>query len=68
MNRTPRPFPSGTRVVIGKNQNRETGRIGRAMAESRPMPGPDWRIVRFDSDGRRLCVHVSRLTAIEVQP
>ena len=42
----------------------ETGRIVRTTARHRPMPGEGWHIVRFDADGRTLCVHETRMRAI----
>lgn len=37
----------------------ETGVICRPRKSSLPMPGPDWFIIKFDVDGKKLCIHRS---------
>jgi hypothetical protein len=37
------------------------GRIVRPMKNELPLPSADWRIVKFDDDGARLCVHVESM-------
>lgn len=39
----------------------ETGQIVKPRAENLPMPGPDWRIVKFDSDGAKVCMHIEMM-------
>ena len=48
-----------TAWTTGEYSERVT--IIRASAAAQPMPGPDWRIVRFAEDGGTLCMHVSSL-------
>lgn len=38
-----------------------SGVIVRPRAANLPMPGPDWRLVRFDDDRGQLCIHVNML-------
>jgi hypothetical protein len=40
-------------------QHSETGTIVRPRKVNLPLPGPDWFIVQFDSDGKKLCIHRS---------
>lgn len=40
-------------------EHSETGRIVKPRKESLPLPGPDWFIVQFDSDGKKACIHRS---------
>lgn len=42
-------------------QHSETGLIVRPRAENLPLPSPDWRIVKFDRDGAKVCMHVSMM-------
>lgn len=56
-------FVPGTKarlVTFMTNQPYEPCVIVRPRKINLPLPGPDWRIVRFD-DGGQLCAHVSRL-------
>lgn len=43
----------------------ETGRIVRTTRQHKPMPGAAWHIVKFDADGRTLCVHETRMRVID---
>lgn len=40
-----------------------TGVVVKPRAANLPMPGPDWRLVRFDDGRGQLCVHVDMLAA-----
>jgi len=40
-------------------QHSETGTIIKPPKVSLPLPGPDWYVIKFDSDGGRLCIHRS---------
>ena len=41
----------------------ETGRIVRTTRQHKP--GAAWHIVKFDADGRTLCVHETRMRVID---
>lgn len=40
-------------------QHSETGTLVRPRNVNLPMPGPDWFIIQFDSDGKKSCIHRS---------
>ena len=40
-------------------QHSETGVICRPTAQSLPLPGPDWYIIKYDFDGKKTCIHCS---------
>ena len=35
----------------------ETAVIVKPRKENLPLPGPDWFIIRWDSDGKKACCH-----------
>lgn len=39
----------------------ETATVIKPRAENLPLPSPDWVIIRFDEDGKKMCAHISRL-------
>ena len=59
----------GTRIELIQPRGiaPETGRIVRTTRQHKPMPGAAWHIVKFDADGRTLCVHETRMRAISGQ-
>lgn len=42
-------------------QHSETGVIVKPRAENLPLPSPDWRIVRYDFDGKKACIHIDMM-------
>jgi hypothetical protein len=38
-------------------EHSETATVVRPTKASLPLPGPDWCLIQFDSDGERLCAH-----------
>ncbi len=42
-------------------QHSETAVIVKPRKVNLPMPGPDWFLIKFDSDGKMLCAHRSML-------
>lgn len=54
------PAMAGFPAVFG-----ESGKIVKPRAESLPLPGPGWYIIKFDRDGAKLCVHESRFRVID---
>lgn len=38
-------------------QYSETGIICRPRKSQLPLPGPDWFIIKFDIDGKQVCIH-----------
>ena len=57
----------GTRIELIQPRGiaPETGRIVRTTRQHPPMPGAAWHIVKFDADGRTLCVHETRMRVID---
>jgi hypothetical protein len=53
----------GTKVLIPVAGAPEIGRILRWLKRNGPVK-PDWRVVRFDSDGAVLLVRASGLEAV----
>ncbi len=49
---------TGTKVRT-TYEHSETGIIVRPRAASLPLPSPDWFVIKFDSDGRKVCIHRS---------
>ncbi len=54
---------AGTKVRT-TYEHSETGAICRPTAASLPLPGPDWFVIKFDADGRKLCIHRSMFNVV----
>lgn len=50
----------GTKIIT-LYEHSSTGVICKPRAENLPLPSPDWFIVKFDSDGAKVCMHRSMM-------
>jgi hypothetical protein len=65
---TGQTLKAGTRIempVLVPGYPPSRGVVQRVLKMHRPMPGPDWHIVRFDDGDVALCVHESRFRVID---
>lgn len=50
----------GTKVIT-TYEHSETGTVCRPTVVNLPLPSADWLIIKFDTDGKKACIHRSML-------